>query len=674
MRTRGAARKAAEAASLSTGDVETPIQTTAEFELVIRGAAAGSKDTDTATPMSITEEKDTASAGPKRKRQAKAPASTPAKRATKAKVTEPARKTWVLPHGMGAVLESSASTLPESSSFTEPTQDLPVDSAALREDDDLNISPQVKRTRAPQKQQNQTQIGFRVTKAVTPEKEVSAVTQEEVTDDTNQTIKQEEETSETEEPPIKVQRVTRSRKVATSTILKQEDANGHSLKIKTEKTMLKEKVVSTPTTTARKLVIFKNININDSVVGRRVEGTNISIDTSQILNPNKRINIKRGIENPYGLTPGFSPYPYRQVPTPEDCEEVHGILVEAHKETATKLRASRPDVIPEASLNVAGCGEVPCVLDALLRTLISGNTQMARADAAIKNLGEHYGKRTSGTGVGSINWEKVRLSPHEELAEAIKTAGNGPTRSKHIKAILDMVYEENVELGNTENFLSLDHMRSLTKDEAMYKFVDFPGVAIKTAACVSLFCLQLPCFAVDTHVHKFCRWLGWTPRNADPADCYRHCDIKVPDHLKYGLHNLFIVHGQECFKCRKNTKPGTKDWNEAADCPLEHLLDRRKDQSKPEPAKPIKKSKKRAGNRGLANELEDLMEDGVEGSDVEMEDVDDQAPDENGEIEEDEAGGMEGSAEVADCTDEDVDMDDTETIDADDEEDEGYKA
>ncbi|KAK4456662.1 hypothetical protein QBC42DRAFT_301825 [Cladorrhinum samala] len=669
MRTRAAARKAAEAAALSTSEAEASNQPITEHVLVIRSAAGISKGTSTATPRSTTEENSTVSAGSKRKSQAKAPSNTPVKRATKARVTEAAKKTWALPHGMGVALGSSDSTTPELSS-PGPTQDLPVGSAAQVKDDDLAVHAQVKRTRASNKQRNQTQIGFRVTKALTPEKEVPTVTQEKITDDTRQAIKQEQDTSETEEPPNKVQRVTRSSKVATSTTLKKEDANGHLVKIKTERIEVEEKIVSTTTVTARKLIIFKNISISDSVVSRHTEVNRISIDTSQVLNPNKRINIKRGAENPYGLTPGSSPYPYRQVPTPEDCEEVHRILVEAHKEAATRLRASRPDVIPEASLDVAGCGEVPCVLDALLRTLISGNTQMARADAAIKNLGEHYGRRTSGTGVGSVNWEKVRLSSEQELAEVIKTAGNGPTRSKHIKAILDMVYEENVRLGNTENLLSLDHMRSLTKDEAMTKFVNFPGVAIKTAACVSLFCLQLPCFAVDTHVHKFCRWLGWTPRSADPADCYRHCDFKVPDHLKYGLHNLFIVHGQDCFKCQKITKPGTKAWNEAADCPLEHLLDRSKDQSSSELPKAMKKSKKHEENKKWAKELGDLNEDELEGSDVDMEDLVDQAADEDGEIGKDGAGAMEENAEVVDDTYEDVNMDDAETIDVSDEEDE----
>lgn len=67
---------------------------------------------------------------------------------------------------------------------------------------------------------------------------------------------------------------------------------------------------------------------------------------------------------------------------------------------------------------------------------------MALADATIKNLAQHYGIRQDGVGAGSINWDKVRLSSHQELVQVIKVAGNGPKKSSHIKQILDKVYEE----------------------------------------------------------------------------------------------------------------------------------------------------------------------------------------------------------------------------------------
>lgn len=313
-------------------------------------------------------------------------------------------------------------------------------------------------------------------------------------------------------------------------------------------------------------------------------------------NPDFKPRSKRGTTNKYGLTRGYSPYPHRTVPTPEQCEEVHRILVETHGAVI------QPPKAPPPSIKVTGCGEVPSVLDALLRTRISANTLMENSNRAIEQLAETYGLAADGVGTGSIDWNAVRLGSTEKLANAIRVAGTPKLKAGHIKTILDMVHEEQkarahaliegepvpgaqneddgqmtLEVKNAiDDYLSLEHMRAMTADEAISEFVKYPGIAVKTAACVVLFCLQIPCFAVDTHVHKMCKWLGWVPEKANETDTFNHGEHTVPDHLKYALHQLFIRHGQDCFKCRKNTRPGTKAWIEAPDCPLEHLLDRDK--------------------------------------------------------------------------------------------------
>ncbi|KAH8886828.1 DNA glycosylase [Thozetella sp. PMI_491] len=340
-----------------------------------------------------------------------------------------------------------------------------------------------------------------------------------------------------------------------------------------------------------------------------------------VKDPDFKPRVIRGASNLYGLTIGRSPYPHRIAPTPEACEEVHRILTEIHGEVR------QPEMVPSPSLEVAGCGEVPSVLDALLRTLISGNTLMARADAAIQNLAQKYGIVEAGmVGAGSINWEKVRLSSLEELVDTIKPAGCARVKGAHIKAILDMVCEENlahaqarvqdesIEKSQLEQALSLDHMHSMNKDEAMAAFLRYPGIGVKTAACVILFCLRIPCFAVDTHVHKFSQWLGWVPAKASELDSYNHGEFKVPDHLKYGLHQLFIRHGQECYKCRKATRPGTEEWSDAPECPLEHLLNRRKIEVAASEAigKKSKSKKHKAPDTDQSGEDEDTLEDSEE--------------------------------------------------------------
>ncbi|KAI0551386.1 DNA glycosylase [Xylaria curta] len=310
-------------------------------------------------------------------------------------------------------------------------------------------------------------------------------------------------------------------------------------------------------------------------------------------------------DNPYGLTPGRSPFPDWQAPSASQCEEVYRILAGIHGEV------KQPATIPAPSLEVAGCGEVPFVLEALMRTLLSGAVTFDSADLMVKAIIAKYGVIEDDLAKGSINWNEIRLSTVEELEEAIHAGGLANRKATAIKSTLDMVYQDNIDrreaylaerasgipatvYGASEktegqkdleilkierNILSLDHLHGLSADEAMRQFTRFPGIGVKTAACVILFCLQRPCFAVDTHVHRFSRWLGWAPPKADENDTFSHLEVRCPDHLKYGLHQLFIHHGKHCGRCKMSTVEGTKDW-EAVVCPLEHLLVRAKKMTK----------------------------------------------------------------------------------------------
>ncbi|KAI1352636.1 DNA glycosylase [Xylaria sp. FL0043] len=342
----------------------------------------------------------------------------------------------------------------------------------------------------------------------------------------------------------------------------------------------------------------------------RVEGD--ALDNG--IQPEKIKRIPRKTkENPYGLMPGSSPFPDWQAPSAAQCEEVYRLLADRHGEV------KQPATIPAPSLEVAGCGEVPSVLDALLRTLLSGAVTFDGADNMMKAIVKRYGVVDDELAKGSINWNMVRLSTLEELEDTIRIGGLANRKSTAIKGILDMVYQDNVDrrqaylaekatgipadiygaseksqsqkeleiLKTEREILSLDHLHGLSVDEAMKQFTKFPGIGVKTAACVILFCLQRPCFAVDTHVHRFSRWLGWAPAKADENDTFCHLEVRCPDHLKYGLHQLFIHHGKQCGRCKMSTVEGTKDWDEII-CPLEHLLVRGKRMTKVQKKSPKK--------------------------------------------------------------------------------------
>ena len=312
----------------------------------------------------------------------------------------------------------------------------------------------------------------------------------------------------------------------------------------------------------------------------------------------------------YGLTPGTTPFPNYPRPTAADCYEVYAALASLHGESAP------PKTIPVPSEVVAGCGEVPAVLDAMIRTYLSSNTTGRNSSAAFQGLVKTFGTLKTGIGKGSVDWNAVRLAPQEEVFEAIKHGGLGQVKSKTIKAILDAVYEENLQRRHAmdeptaadptgaiedpssidpaaekqlermrmdQNVLSLDHYHTLSTPEAQTALTKFPGIGVKTSSCVLLFCMQRPSFAVDTHVFRLASWLGWIPepnaprgkgeKKVDRDTAFSHLEVRIPDDLKYGLHQLFIKHGKTCPRCRAITGEGSEGW-EGANCPIERMVKR----------------------------------------------------------------------------------------------------
>lgn len=309
--------------------------------------------------------------------------------------------------------------------------------------------------------------------------------------------------------------------------------------------------------------------------------------------------------NPYGLSPGETPFPTYPHPTPEECHNVRNILAKAHGDVAA------PKTIPTPSLNSSGCGEVPSVLDALIRTRLSAATNNSNSSRAFRGLVETFGIIKEGVGKGSVDWNKVRLAPVKEVFGAIQSGGLADVKSRDIQKILNMVYEENQQRKSelskqgqvkadegdedadekkqeiakaSHEVLSLDHLHLLDNDAAFNKLLGYPGVGPKTASCVLLFCMQRPSFAVDTHVFRLTQWLGWVPTDAQAKammkrgesksaqvtrnSTYAHLDVKIPDELKYPLHYLLIKHGKHCGWCSakagKDRKTGT--------CPLASLM------------------------------------------------------------------------------------------------------
>ena len=329
-----------------------------------------------------------------------------------------------------------------------------------------------------------------------------------------------------------------------------------------------------------------------------IEGAEI---VDEVEGPVKK---KAKTATPYGLTPGRSPFPDWPHPTPEEAQVVHDLLL---TEIPNERKSSivQPDTIPPPSEQVAGCGQVPSILDALIRTLLSAATTGKNSSSSFQGLVKNFGLETKGLGKGSVDWNAVRQAPQKDVFKAIESGGLADSKSKNIKKILDMVYTDNEERRNAllkakeagekftvekeaellllqQGVLTLDYYHVLSTEDALNTFIKYPGIGVKTASCVALFCMQRPSFAVDTHVFRLCQYLGWVPpddslgprqKKPDRNSTFSHCEVRIPDKLKYGLHQLFLNHGKKCPRCRAITGEKSAGWAEA-NCVIEHLVKR----------------------------------------------------------------------------------------------------
>src|SRR5690606_9559168 len=139
---------------------------------------------------------------------------------------------------------------------------------------------------------------------------------------------------------------------------------------------------------------------------------------------------KRGTKGGYGVTP----FPEFGHPTPEEAKEVFDILTVEHGVQ------KRPEKLV-ASLTFTGCGEVPTVLDAVLRTVVSANTSIKISCEIMARIVSNFGVKGS-----TVDWEAVYEAEDDDLSQTMAKGGLGKIKTKPLKGILQRAKEECLEL------------------------------------------------------------------------------------------------------------------------------------------------------------------------------------------------------------------------------------
>lgn len=179
-------------------------------------------------------------------------------------------------------------------------------------------------------------------------------------------------------------------------------------------------------------------------------------------------------------------------------------------------------------------GEHPLVprrkpMHELISTMLSHRTTQQNEAIAFERMWEHFG-----------SWEAIRDADVDELVETIATANFAEVKAPNIKRTLARIIEERGEP-------SIDFLADMPTEEAMAWLVSLPGVGVKTASLVLLFCFSKPILPVDTHVHRVSQRIGLIGERVTPSAAHELLLPLLPKdaHVLFNFHIDMLRHGQQ---------------------------------------------------------------------------------------------------------------------------------
>lgn len=165
--------------------------------------------------------------------------------------------------------------------------------------------------------------------------------------------------------------------------------------------------------------------------------------------------------------------------------------------------------------------------DALIWTILSANTNDTNSGRAFTQLKATFGD----------DWDAVRTAPLDAIKQAIRPAGMYNQKAPAIVATLE-------RLKADRGGYDLGFLAEMPPDEAQRYLTSLPGVGLKTAGIVLLFCFNGAAFPVDTHIQRISQRVGISGRRANPDKIKGIWEGLLPPETFYALHLNLIRHGR----------------------------------------------------------------------------------------------------------------------------------
>ncbi len=191
-------------------------------------------------------------------------------------------------------------------------------------------------------------------------------------------------------------------------------------------------------------------------------------------------------------------------------------------------------------------------LHELISTMLSHRTTEANEAKAFSQMWTRFG-----------SWEAIRDAPLPELIETIAPSNFAGAKAPNIQKTLRKIIEER----GTAN---IDFLRDLSSDDALQWLTSLPGVGVKTATLVLLFCFHKPVLPVDTHLHRVSIRLGLIGEKTS-AEAAHDILLSLLPHdarILFNFHITMLRHGQKiCVwknpRCEQCSLRPICDWYQA---------------------------------------------------------------------------------------------------------------
>ena len=193
-------------------------------------------------------------------------------------------------------------------------------------------------------------------------------------------------------------------------------------------------------------------------------------------------------------------------------------LTESEKQRIDKIIARLDELYPETkpALNY----DNPFQL--LIATMLAAQCTDVRVNKVTARLFKKYKSP-----------EDFAITAQEELEEDIRECGLFRTKSKNIIATSKEIVKKH------DGFVP----------QEFDQLVQLPGVGRKTANVVIANAFDIPAFAVDTHVFRLARRLGFSDKN-DVFGVEQDLMQKIPEKQWIKAHHWLIFHGRQICRAR----------------------------------------------------------------------------------------------------------------------------